>query len=171
MISNGRQNDDVEHISRLLTDAFERIQRERMTRLPILHPCLSVTVVGAREWQGDWLGVLITPWCMNLVLVPRPGSVHAPGPTGATQFIGLPAGRYELIASAADGIGPFAACSLHSPMSGFADHASAVAAAEAVIAELFEPTPCPSDGERRASPGRSGLSRRDLLRGNLRRGH
>ena len=170
MISNSREDDHIEHISGLLTDAFERIHRERMAGLPILHPGLSVAVVGAREWQGDWLGVLITPWCMNLVLVPRRGSVHTLGPTGAKQSIELPAGRYELLASAADGVGPFAACSLFSPMNDFADQASAVAAAEAVIAALFEPNPRPSDEERPGSNRRPGVRRRDLLRGTLRRG-
>jgi hypothetical protein len=61
------------------------------------------------------------------------------------------------------GIG--AACSLFSPMQGFADQASAVAVAETMMAELFEPQQTRASS---ASENRPGISRRDLLRGKLR---
>jgi [NiFe] hydrogenase assembly HybE family chaperone len=147
-----------------LTAVFERIHRERMAGLPILHPALSVAVVGAREWRGAWAGVLITPWCMNLVLIPAPGSGFVPGPTGSKQVLELPAGAFELIASEEPDIGPFAACSLFSPMQQFADQAAALATAEAVMQQLFEPDPPPAAPQPAAAPG---ISRRDLLRGTL----
>jgi [NiFe] hydrogenase assembly HybE family chaperone len=148
-----------------LAAAFEQIHQQRMLGLPILNPALRVAVIGGRRWQDDWLGVLITPWCMNLVLLPGPASVRRPGPVGSTLCIRLPAGTFELIASHEPDIGPFAACSLFSPMQGFADQPSAVAVAETVIAGLFEPqqTDMPS-----ARENWSGISRRDLLRGKLR---
>lgn len=50
--------------------AFRRIGQERMAGLPILNPALRVEVVGVSLWQGCRLAVLITPWCMNLILLP-----------------------------------------------------------------------------------------------------
>lgn len=149
-------------VTAAVTATFERIHAERMAGLPILHPGLAVAVVGARDWQGDWLGVLVTPWCMNLLLVPAPGSARTPGLLGTKQVLELPAGAFELTASVEDAIGPFAACPLFSPMDDFADQAGAVATAESIMAALFEPAaadPAPAAGTGR------GLSRRDLLRG------
>jgi [NiFe] hydrogenase assembly HybE family chaperone len=157
---------DVAAVSGQVAAVFERIHRERMAGLPILHPDLRVAVVGARAWQRDWLGVLVAPWCMNLVLVPGPGSAHAPGPFGSKLQLDLPAGRFEFLSSEEDGLGRFAACSLVSPMHEFADQAGAVAMAEEIVTALFEPEAPAAP----AAPAQDrGVSRRDLLRGAFRR--
>lgn len=159
------QSADPPRMARRLCAVVERIRRERMAGLPILHPGLSVAVIGARRWQTDWCGVLITPWCMNLVMVPGPDSDTGRGPVGSKQLCQLPAGDFELIASEEVGIGPFAACSLFSPMQVFADQAAAVATAEAVVRELFQP-PAASLSNAGPQPRHSAdLSRRALLLG------
>jgi [NiFe] hydrogenase assembly HybE family chaperone len=173
-----------------LAAAFRRIHRERMAGLPILHPSLQVAVVGGRRWQGHWLGVLVTPWCMNLVLVPAAGSTLAQDAEGTTRLLDFPAGRFELTASDVEGIGTMATCSLFSPMHAFGDQAAAETTAREVMSELFEPTlpgVTPStradraDAETQRHGSRSGtasgsrpskgggMSRRDLLRGGFRR--
>jgi [NiFe] hydrogenase assembly HybE family chaperone len=63
-----------------------------MAGLPILHPGLSVAVIGARQWRRDWLGMLLTPWCMNLVIVPGRGPTFVPGTVGSKQVSQFPAG-------------------------------------------------------------------------------
>lgn len=152
---------DPARIGRRLQAVFAHIHHARMAGLPIVHPGLSVAVVGARHWQQDWAGVLVTPWCMNLVLIPGPGSDLQPGTPGSKQWVALPAGEFELIASEERGIGPFGACSLFSPMQAFVDQAAALATAEAVMQQLFEPPPAPEP----AAP--ASVSRRALLRGDL----
>ncbi|EXJ15233.1 [NiFe]-hydrogenase assembly chaperone HybE [Imhoffiella purpurea] len=151
----------VEDLSGRLTVAFHRIHETRMRGLPILNPALSVQVVGARAHAGDWLGVLVTPWCMNLVLIPGTDSEVRPGPQGSKLEIDLPGGRCELIASEEAGIGRFAACSIFSPMGGFPDQATAVATAEAVLDGLL------SEPAHSWPTSAAGISRRDLLRGRL----
>jgi len=144
----------VEDLAARLEAAFRRIHDARMRDLPILNPTLSVQVVGARLYAGDWIGVLITPWCMNLVLIPGADSSVRPGGQGSKQEVALPGGRCEFIASEEESIGVFAACSIFSPMGEFPDQASAVATAEAVLDGLFSgPSPA------------TGISRRELLRG------
>lgn len=157
-----------EDVARRLTAAFQRIHVERMAGLPILNPGLSVQVVGGRIVDGDWIGVLITPWCMNLVLVPGTESANSPGQVGVKQEIRLPAGDVEMIGSAEADIGPFAACSLYSPMGGFADQDAAVAVAEEILSAVLGPAP--GDAEAPAAPGKVGISRRELLRGAFGRG-
>ena len=159
-----------------LAAAFTRVHRERMAGLPILHPRLAVAVVGGQDWQGHWLGVLITPWCMNLVLVPAPGSALAAAPAGATRRIDFPAGGFEFALSDLDGVGSFAACSLFSPMQDFADQAAAEDTAAAVLAELLTPTDAAcadrsATGQATAAAALDPaprMSRRDLLRGSFR---
>lgn len=153
----------VEDIAQRLTSTFQRVHDERMRGLPILNPSLRVQVVGACSFEGDWIGVLVTPWCMNLVLVPGPDSANRPGTVGVKQALRLPAGALEMIGSEEADIGPFGACSLYSPMGGFADQESAVETAERILAALLDPEP-PSV-EPGPSPRRPGVSRRSLLRG------
>nr|WP_280818834.1 [NiFe]-hydrogenase assembly chaperone HybE [Thiorhodococcus minor] len=152
-----------------MTLAFERIHRERMAGLPILHPSLSVEVVGGRIFDGDWVGALVTPWTMNLVLVPGPGSAHRPGGVGIKQTLTLPGAEVETIGSEEADVGAFLACSLYSPMGAFADQATAVATAAKILEGLLpseSPRPKPLAPQPDASPA---ISRRDLLRGRLRR--
>jgi [NiFe] hydrogenase assembly HybE family chaperone len=98
-----------------LAAAFRQIHRLRMAGLPILHPDLHVAVIGGRDWQGHWLGVLVTPWCMNLVLVPAAGSDLARHREGTRRELDFPAGRFEFLIAPVDGVGHLATCSLFSP--------------------------------------------------------
>ena len=156
-------------IGERLSAAFQCIHETRMRGLPILNERLQVQVVGGRMHQGDWWGVLITPWCMNLVRVPGPDSLLPPPAQGVKQETGLPSGPIELIGSEESGVGPFAASSIFSPMGDFADHASAVATADAVLELLFAAPAQATGGSSGAGGGGRGLSRRDLLRGAIRR--
>jgi len=56
--------------ARHLEAVFRDIERTRMAGLPILNTALTVEAIGFTPWQGHWLGALITPWFLNLVLVP-----------------------------------------------------------------------------------------------------
>src|SRR6056297_4098139 len=42
----------------------------RMRDLPFYNDSLSIEPVGFREWEGHRLGILITPWFINLILLP-----------------------------------------------------------------------------------------------------
>ena len=46
------------------------VLRERMAGVPILNPALSVQTVDFSPWRGHWLGALVTPWFINLVVMP-----------------------------------------------------------------------------------------------------
>lgn len=155
--------DPLAEVGARLAAVFRVYQETRMAGLACVNPRLSVEVVAPRLVGADWLGILVSPWCMNLVLVPVGDSSRRPGPVGSKQSIPLPAGAVELIAAEDPRLGPFAACSLFSPMDDFPDQGTARATAEAVMAGLFAPA------EASLAPGeRGGVSRRDLLRGLVR---
>jgi [NiFe] hydrogenase assembly HybE family chaperone len=120
-----------------LEAAYTRIWRTRMQGLPFLNPRLRVEAVGFRPWEGEWLGALVTPWFVNLVLMPGDGP-WASLRTGDERIVALPAGRYRFIAGHDEELGEHHACSLFSPASDFGDHETARAVAAACLDALFD---------------------------------
>lgn len=146
---------------------FGTIQRERMQGLPILNPRLRVQVIGPQAWEGGWLGVLVTPWAMNLVALPALGETGALGSLGSKRLRRFPSGEYEFIAGDPAGIGPHEACSLFSPMHEFADQGAAVATALEVLKALMAPAAAAPDRACATQSPRSldrPVSRRGLFR-------
>lgn len=149
-----------------LEDAFGHIHQERMAGLPILNPRLRVQAVGFRAWEDGWLGVLVTPWMMNLLFVPGEGA--DPSVKRPDRVRTFPSGSYELLATDEPSFGAYEACSLFSPMQEFSDQDAAVAVAEAVMETLLTPAELPMDATPETTSRR--LSRRDLLRGHFKAG-
>ena len=75
-----------------LEAAFARIHRERMADVPILNEALRVEAVGFVARGDEALGVLVTPWFMNLMLVPAAGSEQR---LGDKTFVSVPAAGSE----------------------------------------------------------------------------
>jgi len=98
-----------------LTEAFRAVAA-RMDGLPIVNPALAVEAVGFAPWQGHWLGVMLTPWFMNLVIAPGDESAWQPLPPGARRSHAFPAGAYEFIGARDEIAGEFQMCSLFSPV-------------------------------------------------------
>ena len=121
-----------------LETTFRHIARHRMAGVPILNPALSVEAVGFRPWDEHWLGVLVTPWFMNLWLMPRVVARWQPIAVGASRHYVFPAGVFEFIGGHEATIGDYQACSLFSPMSDFDDHAVARDTARAALEALFD---------------------------------
>jgi [NiFe] hydrogenase assembly HybE family chaperone len=154
-------------------DALEALFREiaatRMAGIPILHPGLRVQAVDF-EPESDGrcaVGVLVTPWFMNLVRLPLGHGPDDPdGPDGAgsapdplapvgvsrTRVVGNE--RFDFLGAHEPGFGTYEICSLFSPMAQFVDHAAAEATARAVMAELRKPPPPPAAP---AAPSRRAL--------------
>ena len=172
-----------------LADPSARLQRAfgeiaaRMAGLPFVNPAVEVEAVAFEPWQGHWLGVMVTPWFMNLVLLPREREQWTPLPTGAKRKLQFPAGVYEFIGADDPVVGEHQTCSLFSPMHEFADHAAARLVARLAREALFdaahaevpefpqsdlsptgEPATMPAPG---AAAAPAAVSKRDFLRGRL----
>ena len=134
------------------------------------------------DWDGRWLGVMVTPWFMNLMLVPRDPVAWAPLRIGAKRKYALPAGEYEFIGGNDPEIGEYQICSLFSPMLQFDDHDTARLVATLAREALFDaanaavhtvPTGASAPAPAAAEPGpiaqlqenlEAPLSKRDFLR-------
>lgn len=137
-----------------LVDQFRLIYMERMRDLPIVNPCLDVEAIGFDRWEGQDLGVLITPWFMNLVLLPGDGDLveQAQGDLIACQF---PSGICEMTVCHDEELGTYLAAVLFRTVVDFPDQETARAIAEDALANiLVEPDLEAGD-----------ISRRDLLKG------
>ena len=114
---------------------------ERMLDLPVYNPRLAVETVGFRDFTGRELGVLITPWCMNLMLLPAQADAWSGWDeqrVGEKQMLALPSGQYEFIFGWAEAVGGYCSCSLFSPMSEFESQDVAVETAQEVMKALFD---------------------------------
>ncbi len=109
-----------------------------MAGLDFVNPALSVEAVAFAPWQGHWLGVLITPWFMNLILAPRDIAAWPMIKPGDKQCHRFPAGAYDFIA-AHDGVaGDYQMCSLFSPLLHFDDQETARLVAGLAREALFD---------------------------------
>ncbi len=166
---------------------FIEILAGPMHDVPMLNLALQVQAVGFRPWGAHWLGVLVTPWFMSLMLFPRErAACHPVGERETRQHV-FPAGVFEFIGNYDVVLGDYQACSLFSPVFEFADHATAVSTADASLQALFDAanrlasdvpddaapqpaTPPATPNAPGAAPSAAaGLSKRDFLRGGVRR--
>jgi len=162
--------------SERLTAAF-RAAAARMQGLDVVNPALAVEAVGFAPWDEHWLGVMLTPWFMNLTLLPRNPRAWQPLATGAKRRHTFPAGEYEFVGANDAAVGAYQVCSLFSPVHEFADQETARLVATLAREALFDAANGEDDAERGVgaeSPLRRRLeapqSKRDFLRGRLRGG-
>ena len=127
-----------------LQRAFDHVWRKRMQGLPVLNPALWVEAVDFEAF-GDGeaaLGVLVTPWFMNLIRLPlaAPGTGEAgvpdDWPLGLARAVPVGGETFDFIGAVDPTVGPFAMCSLFSPMFEFASQTAARATAQAVLVSL-----------------------------------
>ena len=61
-----------------LEAAFRAVYADRMQGLAFVNAAVGVEAVGFAPWKHYWLGVMLTPWSMNLLLAPRDTSAWRP---------------------------------------------------------------------------------------------
>lgn len=145
-------------------EAFFRIQREQMADVPILNPALSVEAVDFQRWQGHWLGIVVTPWCMSLLLVPGSAENWVSAGDNRRRFVKFPAGDFAFLGSAETELGEYQSCPLFSPMGQFASQSEAAMTARAALIALLtvQQPVAAAGGEKKPGKGPS-LSRRRFL--------
>ncbi len=131
--------EDARHTCDMLVSIYREIAATRMEGVPVLNTALDVAAFGFGEFQDYRLGVLLTPWFMNLVLLPLDGEEYAKNApqVGEKLFVNLPAGQVEFIVGYEEAIGHSLSCSLFSPVFEFEDQAAAEETAMAALAEIL----------------------------------
>ena len=161
-----------------LEQAFSAVA-QRMQGLGFVNPALRVQAVGFEPWEGLWLGVMVTPWSINLMLLPRDPAAWHPVRAGEKRRYEFPAGRYDFIEAVDPLVGEYRMCSLFSPALELEDHAAATLVAKLARAALFDPAnaasgQAPVSGDSTPAPlgkleerANTPMSKRDFLRGRF----
>lgn len=151
-----------------LETRYTRIHRERMADLPILNPAIRVEVRGGHTYPLFWLGALITPWFINLVLLPESPDLWLDLRAGTTMPEKLQCGEIDFVVVRDEELGPYKACALISPVQDLSDQTAARLAADTALAAIQ----APPAGDRTTATRSSApvTSRRGFLTGRLGQG-
>ena len=125
--------------STTLAERFRSIHEQRMRGLPFINTQLQVETIGFREFQDFEIGVLITPWFMNLILLPGSG-VSADIEQGHSVTACFPSGDIEFTAAQDEELGLYFSAVLFSTVADVPDQATAQDLAVEVMKGLFEST-------------------------------
>ena len=138
-----------------LAGHYRDIAAKRMRGLPIVNTALDVEAVGFREIGDDQVGVLITPWFMNLVVLPG-GDAYRDMAQGEEVEQIFPAGNYSFTVCRDEALGSYLTAILFRTVAAFPDQDTARDIATTILEKLFA-TPR-SDGKQAPR-----FSRRDLF--------
>jgi len=126
---------------------FNEVYENSMSDLPIVNHKLDVAVISFSQLKpGRYLGVLVTPWFINMLfkLVDDTGEdLHKTiftQKTGETVQLKFPAGQYEFIVNYDDALGYFYSCALVSDMHTLNSQEDALTLANECKSLLFDNT-------------------------------
>jgi len=124
---------------------YRRIWAQEMRDMPFVNPALEVEALGFQRWRGDWLGAVITPWFLNLFVLPGGGELWQDRPAGERVRLAFPVGELDFIAdndaAPAAEVASHLYCPLFAPVDRFATQAAARAAAGEALATILRPAP------------------------------
>ena len=140
----------------VLEQHYRQILDERMQGLPFLNAALEVEAVGFVELDQHRVGVLITPWFMNLVVLPGDDQWDEL-PQGSLCQLELPAGKMEFNVGGDETIGTLLTAVLFTSVADFPNHVTAHDIAAEIVERLF------TDPETAAQDVAPKMSRRALF--------
>lgn len=88
-----------------------------MHDLPFVHPQMPVYVTPCTLFEGQWLGSVVTPWMLSLLIFPGPQQYWPRRKVGERIGLQLPYGEMTFTVGELPGIGQYLSCSLMSPLS------------------------------------------------------
>jgi [NiFe] hydrogenase assembly HybE family chaperone len=134
-----------------------------MRDLPIYNGTVAIEAIGFRAFGDDaLLGVVLTPWFMNLILLPIVPEPMRMAEIGRPVEAELPVGKRTFVIGGNDVIGLYRAHSLHSPVLAFTLPGQAQAEARRQLGLLLTPPTRPDAVQQNGS---GAVDRRALLFG------
>jgi [NiFe] hydrogenase assembly HybE family chaperone len=132
-----------------LEAAFRRIERERMQGVPMLNPALRVEAVGLSPWNGHFLGTLVSPWFVNVVIVRGGVEGWIAAAEGEAVVEPFACGALAFLAASEPEVGDFRTCALTTAMQQFPSQDTAREFAQAALDALVRAPVAPASASKR----------------------
>lgn len=87
-----------------------------MAGLPISRPDIQVAVPAFERVEGQWLGVVLTPWSILVIRACGTPETWKSLPVGVVGTVTLPGGDFSFIGMQDEELGEYQSCSLMSPL-------------------------------------------------------
>lgn len=124
-----------------------------MADLPFYNSRLTVAALPFCRVEGDWLGVVWTPWFLNAFLLPGGGTLWQDLSQGERRRVALPVGEMDFLGDQAPALGPFQYCPLVAPVEDLTGQEEAAAVARQALDTLLLPVAAEGAVEETALPG------------------
>lgn len=96
--------------------AFMAIAAGEMQGLPFVHPQMPVYVTPFTLFETQWLGGVLTPWMLSLLIYPGPQQRWPARRVGERLGLQLPYGEMTFTVGELPSLGQYLSCSLMSPL-------------------------------------------------------
>jgi [NiFe] hydrogenase assembly HybE family chaperone len=149
-------------VDELLVTYRETVQ-PKMCGLPLYNAALEIEAVGFKRRDGRLCGVLLTPWCMNLLLLPEESDEWQKLPAGKTVEVKFPSSIHSCLLSAPEGIVPHLSLPLFTTVQDFTDHDTARRVALETLRLLYLDATDKRRATQEPNKPRQTMNRRDLL--------
>ena len=91
-----------------LLEAHFRAHREALAAdTAQTNQALQIKAIGFTKIEGDWVGVMVTPWFIHLLLLPGGGTLWGDIPDGQRRYLDLPGGTFSFTAAEIPAVGPY----------------------------------------------------------------
>lgn len=98
-----------------LVAQYERIAQQEMQALPFYHATMPI-VAECTLFEGQWLGSVLTPWMLSVVVLPGPDQLWPLRSSSDRLALQLPCGNLTFMVGVLPETGQLLACSLMSPI-------------------------------------------------------
>ena len=145
---------------------FREIGDTIMRDMPFYNNALTVEAVDFQSFGDDqWIGVLITPWFMNVIVLPRRSRPLDEALIGQRIDEAMPVGWRRFLWAGDAVIGQYKMLSLRSPMNTFRFQEFARVEGRKCLRALLAPPDDAEDQTAAAEPRRPAMDRRAFLAG------
>lgn len=102
----------------LITQAFRQIEQNQMQGLPVCNEQLTTEIVGLTRFQAYWVGALITPWTLQMIMLPATADAEQLVESDHRTYE-FPQGKVVFMTTENEALGPYQSCALMSPLHSF----------------------------------------------------
>lgn len=106
----------TENPAQIVEAAFNQVAEQSMSGLSFIHPDMPVKACNFQLFENQWLGAVITPWMLSIVILPGPDQVWDRRTLSDRIGLKFPYGNLSFIVSELEGLGQYLSSSLMSPL-------------------------------------------------------